>query len=85
MFEVVKKMLVQEAKKFLQVIYADGVTGQDVQRLDTALRTKINTRKEEKKKPMGDSIKFLITHKAWGKLRTRDVLRDPKVVERRLQ
>ena len=82
MSEVVKKMLVQDAKKFLQVIYGDGVTGQDVQQLEVALRTKINTQKEEKRKPMGDYIKLLITHKAWGKVRIRDVLRDPEVVHR---
>ena len=47
MVEVVKKIIVQEAKDPLKVVYGDGRSGQEVQQLKRALRNMINTHKEE--------------------------------------
>ena len=61
------------------------LVGQEVGDLERALRVMVNNHKNHKKKPEGDYIKLVVTHKALGVVRIRDMLRDPKLVERHPQ
>ena len=60
MVEVIKKMMVQEGKRFLQVVYGDIFTGREVQWLQKARMTKVNMRRKRRPQREATSRYFFL-------------------------
>ena len=75
-----KKALPEEKREMLQAFHADPKLG-GARRgaMERLLREELRKQKEAKKRPKGDFVKLLITHRGWNAAKVRQILRDPAV------
>ena len=79
-WEVLKKTLQEEKKEMLQALHADPSLAVDLRgKMERLLREDVFRHKKSKKKPKGDFVKFLITHRGWNASRVRQILRERAV------
>ena len=75
-----KQALPEEKREMLQALHSEPQEGgARRQALERILRQELRKHKEAKKKPNGDFVKLLITHRGWNATRVRQILRDPAV------
>ena len=75
-----EQVSLDQMKGMLQALNSDGELGGGIRRkLERRLREEVRQFRSAKKKPKGDFIKLLITHRGWNAVEVRKILREPEV------
>eukprot|EP00667_Euglena_gracilis_P000489 EG_transcript_489 len=79
-WEQLEQIPIQQKRDMLQALNMDPTLGgPHRRRLERLVREELKRHKELKKKPKGDFVKLLITHKGWNAAEVRKVIREPQV------
>lgn len=79
-WRMLKQALPEEKREMLQALHTDPREGGTKrQAMERVLREELRKHKEAKRRPRGDFVKLLITHRGWNATRVRQILRDPAV------
>ncbi len=78
--ENLKKVPLEEKRNMLQALNTDPkLIGMLRRKLKRLMREDYKMHKSLKKKPKGEFVKLLITHKGWNAAEIRNVIREPEV------
>ena len=79
-WRLLEKVSLDEKRQILQALNSDpSLGGACRSKLERVIREEIKRYKVIKKKPMGDFVKLLITHKGWNAAEIRRIIREPAV------
>ena len=79
-WEELKKVPLEDKREMLQALHMDPLLGgRWRQKMERLMREELRQHKVLKKKPKGDFVKMLLTHKGWNATQVRNILREPAV------